>query len=172
MEGFQLWLNLPGRNKMIKPSYRDIPTDQVPEVITALGVKLRVIAGSSHGVEGAVQRPDTLPIYVDVHLPAGAQFTQDIPAGHNAFAYTYRGEVTIAGTSVPDRTMAILANDGAQQVTLSATQPSRVLIIAGQPLNEPIAQYGPFVMNTGDEIQQTLRDYRDGKFEASVVQAL
>ncbi len=172
MEGFQLWLNLPGRNKMIKPSYRDIPTDQVPEVITALGVKVRVIAGSSHGVEGAVQRPDTLPIYVDVHLPAGAQFTQDIPAGHNAFAYTYRGEVTIAGTSVPDRTMAILANDGAQQVTLSATQPSRVLIIAGQPLNEPIAQYGPFVMNTGDEIQQTLRDYRDGKFEASVVQAL
>ena len=172
MEGFQLWLNLPGRNKMIKPSYRDIPTDQVPELTTALGVKVRVIAGSSHGVEGAVQRPDTLPIYVDVHLPAGAQFTQDIPAGHNAFAYTYRGEVTIAGTSVPDRTMAILANGGAQHVTLSATQPSRVLIIAGQPLNEPIAQYGPFVMNTGDEIQQTLRDYRDGKFEASVVQAL
>ena len=172
MEGFQLWLNLPGRNKMIKPSYRDIPTDQVPEVTTALGVKVRVIAGSSHGVEGAVQRPDTLPIYVDVHLPAGAQFTQDIPAGHNAFAYTYRGDVTIAGTSVPDRSMAILANNGAQQVTLSASQPSRVLIIAGQPLNEPIAQYGPFVMNTGDEIQQTLRDYRDGKFEASVVQAL
>ena len=172
MEGFQLWLNLPGRNKMIKPSYRDIPTDQVPEVTTALGVKVRVIAGSSHGVEGAVQRPDTLPIYVDVHLPAGAQFTQDIPAGHNAFAYTYRGDVTIAGTSVPDRSMAILANNGALQVTLSASQPSRVLIIAGQPLNEPIAQYGPFVMNTGDEIQQTLRDYRDGKFEASVVQAL
>lgn len=172
MEGFQLWLNLPGRNKMIKPSYRDIPTDQVPELTTPLGVKVRVIAGTSHGVEGAVQRPDTLPIYVDVHLPAGAQFTQDIPAGHNAFAYTYRGEVTIAGTSVPDRSMAILANDGAHQVTLSATQPSRVLIIAGQPLNEPIAQYGPFVMNTGDEIQQTLRDYRDGKFEASVVQAL
>jgi len=172
MEGFQLWLNLPGRNKMIKPSYRDIPTDQVPELTTPLGVKVRVIAGTSHGVEGAVQRPDTLPIYVDVHLPAGAQFTQDIPAGHNAFAYTYRGEVTIAGTSVPDRSMAILANDDAHQVTLSATLPSRVLIIAGQPLNEPIAQYGPFVMNTGDEIQQTLRDYRDGKFEASVVQAL
>lgn len=172
MEGFQLWLNLPGRNKMTKPSYRDIPTDQVPELTTPLGVKVRVIAGASHGVEGAVQRPDTLPIYVDVHLPAGAQFTQDIPAGHNAFAYTYRGEVTIAGTAVPDRSMAILANDGAHQVTLSATQPSRVLIIAGQPLNEPIAQYGPFVMNTGDEIQQTLRDYRDGKFEASVVQAL
>lgn len=172
MEGFQLWLNLPGRNKMIKPSYRDIPTDQVPELTTALGVKVRVIAGSSHGVEGAVQRPDTFPIYVDVHMPAETHFTQDIPAGHNAFAYTYRGEVTIAGTPVPDRIMAILANDGAHQVTLFAKQPSRVLIIAGQPLNEPIAQYGPFVMNTGDEIQQTLRDYRDGKFGASVVQAL
>lgn len=172
MEGFQLWLNLPGRNKMIKPSYRDIPTDQVPELTTALGVKVRVIAGSSHGVEGAVQRPDTFPIYVDVHMPAETHFTQDIPAGHNAFAYTYRGEVTIAGTPVPDRIMAILANDGAHQVTLFAKQPSRVLIIAGQPLNEPIAQYGPFVMNTGEDIQQTLRDYRDGKFEASVVQAL
>ena len=172
MEGFQLWLNLPGRNKMIKPSYRDIPTDQVPELTTALGVKVRVIAGSSHGVEGAVQRPDTFPIYVDVHMPAETHFTQDIPAGHNAFAYTYRGEVTIAGTPVPDRIMAILANDGAHQVTLFAKQPSRVLIIAGQPLNEPIAQYGPFVMNTGEDIQQTLRDYRDGKFGASVVQAL
>jgi len=119
MEGFQLWLNLPGRNKMIKPSYRDIPTDQVPELTTALGVKVRVIAGSSHGVEGAVQRPDTFPIYVDVHMPAETHFTQDIPAGHNAFAYTYRGEVTIAGTPVPDRIMAILANDGAHQLPCS-----------------------------------------------------
>lgn len=172
MEGFQLWLNLPGRNKMIKPSYRDIPTEQIPELTTPDGVLVRVIAGHSHGVNGAVQRPDTLPLYLDVHLPAGTQFSQDIPIGHNAFAYTYRGEVTIAGTTVADRNMAILANDGAHQVTLLATQPSRVLIIAGQPLNEPIAQYGPFVMNTGDEIQQTLRDYRDGKFEASVVQSL
>ena len=172
MEGFQLWLNLPGRNKMIKPSYRDIPTEQIPELTTPDGVLVRVIAGHSHGVNGAVQRPDTLPLYLDVHLPAGTQFRQDIPIGHNAFAYTYRGEVTIAGTTVADRNMAILANDGAHQVTLLATQRSRVLIIAGQPLNEPIAQYGPFVMNTGDEIQQTLRDYRDGKFEASVVQSL
>ena len=172
MEGFQLWLNLPSRNKMIKPSYRDIPSEQIPELTTPDGVLVRVIAGHSHGVDGAVQRPDTLPLYLDVHLPAGARFSQDIPVGHNAFAYTYRGEVTIAGTTVADRNMAILANDGAHQVTLHATQPSRVLIIAGQPLNEPIAQYGPFVMNTGDEIQQSLRDYRDGKFEASVVQSL
>lgn len=170
MEGFQLWLNLPGRNKMIKPSYRDIPTEQIPELTTPDGVLVRVIAGHSHGVNGAVQRPDTLPLYLDVHLPAGTQFRQDIQVDHNAFAYTYRGEVDIAGTNVPDKSMAILANNGAHQVTLHAKQPSRVLIIAGQPLNEPIAQYGPFVMNTGDEIQQTLRDYRDGKFESAVLQ--
>lgn len=172
MEGFQLWLNLPGHNKMIKPSYRDIPTEHIPELTTPEGVRVRVIAGQSHGLNGAVQRPDTLPIYLDVHLPAGAHFSQPIPQGHNAFTYTYRGEVVIAGTTVPDRIMAILANDGAEHVTVHASQASQVLIVAGQPLNEPIAQYGPFVMNTGDEIQQTLRDYRDGKFEAAVVRSL
>lgn len=172
MEGFQLWLNLPGRNKMTKPSYRDIPSEQIPAFTSADGVTVHVIAGQSHGVNGAVQRPDTVPIYLDVHLPAGTSFSQPIPAGHNAFAYTYRGEASIAGTTVPDRHMAILANDGADHVTIHATVASRVLLIAGQPLNEPIAQYGPFVMNTGEEIQQTLRDYRDGKFEAAVVQAL
>ena len=163
MEGFQLWLNLPGRNKMIKPSYRDIPSEQIPELTSPEGIKVRVIAGQSHGITGAVQRPDTLPLYLDVHLPAGTRFVQDVPTGHNAFTYTYRGEVSIAGTVVADRHMAILANDGAEQVTIEATEASRVLLIAGQPLKEPIAQYGPFVMNTAEEIQQTLRDYRDGK---------
>jgi redox-sensitive bicupin YhaK (pirin superfamily) len=169
MEGFQLWLNLPARNKMIAPSYRDIPPEAIPEFTDASGVRVRIIAGESHGVAGAVQRPDTEPLYLDVHLPAGTRFTQAIPAGHNAFTYTYRGSVDIAGSAVPDRHMAILANDGAGEVTVEAAVDSRLLIVAGQPLREPIAQLGPFVMNTGEELQQTLRDYQSGKFETAAV---
>ena len=172
MEGFQLWLNLPARDKMVRPYYRDIPSDSIPEFVTPEGVGVRVIAGSSQGVAGAVQREHTEPLYLDVHLPAGATFVQPIPPGHNAFTYTYRGTSLVGGTEVPDRNMAILANDGAGQVVVRAQADARLLIIAGQPLNEPIAQYGPFVMNTGEEIQQALRDYRDGLFESAKVQSL
>ncbi|MCE1183398.1 MAG: pirin family protein [Rhodocyclales bacterium] len=171
MEGFQLWINLPAVNKMVAPSYRDIPSSAIPEFVSEQGVRVRVIAGQTHGVAGAVQRPDTEPVYLDVHLPAGGEFIQPLPAGHNAFIYTYRGEVAVADVAVPDRTMAILANDGGS-VRLKASQESRVILVAGQPLGEPIAQYGPFVMNTAEEIEQTLHDYRAGKFEAAVVQAL
>jgi redox-sensitive bicupin YhaK (pirin superfamily) len=172
MEGFQLWLNLPGRNKMIKPSYRDIPTTAIPEFLSPEGILVRVIAGTSHDVTGAVQRPDTEPLYLDVHLPAASHFEQPIPAGHNAFIYTYRGTVAVDNVAVPDRNMAILTNNGAQGVRIEASTDARVLIIAGKPLGEPIAQHGPFVMNTTEEIQQTMRDYRDGMFEAAVVQSL
>ena len=171
MEGFQLWLNLPARDKMIAPNYRDIPSAAIPEYTTAEGVRVRVIAGESRGIVGAVQRPHTEPLYLDLHLPAGSHFVQAIPPGHNAFAYTYRGAVDIAGTEVADRHMAILANDGGEAVHIAAAEASRILLIAGQPLKEPIAQYGPFVMNTGEQIQQTLRDYQAGLFEAAVVQA-
>ncbi len=172
MEGFQLWLNLPARDKMIAPSYRDIPPEQIPEATTADGVRVRIIAGSSQGVAGAVQRETTQPLYLDVHLPGGGRFEQAIPAGHNAFVYVYRGSVEVGGTPVDDRHLAILANDGGEGVVLAASEDARALIVAGQPLGEPIAQYGPFVMNTSVEIEQTLRDYRDGKFEAAVVQSL
>lgn len=172
MEGFQLWLNLPGRNKMCKPSYQDIPSVKIPQYTNEDGVTVRVIAGESHGVAGAVQRPDTEPLYLDVHLPAGTRFIQPIAAGHNAFTYTYRGTVTIAGTAVPDRNMAILKNDGSTELHIETAEDARILIISGQPLNEPIAQYGPFVMNTSEEIQQTLRDYSAGMFESAVVQSL
>ncbi len=172
MEGFQLWLNLPARNKMTRPYYRDIPSEAIPEFVTPEGVRVRVIAGSSHGVAGAVQREHTEPLYLDVHLPAGAQFVQPIPSGHNAFTYTYRGTVLVSGTEVPDRNMAVLANDGGGLVVVRSHADARLLIVAGQPLNEPIAQYGPFVMNTGEEIQQAMRDYRDGLFESAKVQSL
>ena len=171
MEGFQLWLNLPAEHKMIKPSYRDIAPDAIPEVTTEDGVTIRVIAGHSHGIGGAVIKPYTEPLFLDIHLPANTRFHQTLPAGHHAFVYTYRGQANIGDQAVEDRHMGILSDDGTD-FEVSANEPTRLLLIAGKPLNEPIAQYGPFVMNTNEQIQQTLQDYRAGQFEATVVQAL
>ena len=163
MEGFQLWLNLPAKDKMRQPWYKDFKADEIPAFTTPAGALVRVIAGESHGVAGAVQREVTEPVYIDVELPAGASFSQLLPAGHNAFIYTYRGEVSIGGKAVPARSMAILANTaGANGVQVEAAEASRFILIAGQPLNEPIAQYGPFVMNTQEEIFQAVNDFRAG----------
>ncbi len=164
MEGFQLWLNLPGKNKMIPAGYRDIPTEQIPEVRLP-GVTARVIAGESHGVAGAITRADTEPLYLDLHLAPGARFEQALPEGHNAFVYVYRGSVAVADTPVPRQRMAILANTaGSDGVVISAgPEPARALLIAGRPLNEPIAQYGPFVMNTQAELFQAVQDFQQGR---------
>lgn len=172
MEGFQLWVNLPAKRKMIAPFYRDIPPSAIPEFTTDQGAHVRVIAGSSHDVAGAVQRPDTEPLYLDIHLAAGSSFIQPVHAGFNAFTYTYRGVVRIGETLVPDRHMAILANNGADSVRVEAQEDARLILVAGKPLNEPIAQYGPYVMNTPEEIQQTLRDYKDGYFDRVAVKSL
>lgn len=165
MEGFQLWLNLPAKDKMNAPWYRDIKSRDIPSFTTPDGVTARVIAGASHGIAGAVLRESTEPIYVDLELPAGTRFAQALPATHNAFVYVYRGDVTIAGTRVPAQRMAILANDAQRDgVVIEAASTARVLLIAGRPLGEPIAQYGPFVMNTKDEIYQAVQDYQSGQF--------
>ncbi|MBK8766735.1 MAG: pirin family protein [Burkholderiaceae bacterium] len=164
MEGFQLWLNLPGRDKMNAPWYRDFKAGDLPRFTTPQGVTVTVIAGASHGVTGAVTRDATAPLYLDLHLPAGARFEQHLPATHNAFVYVYRGTVSIAGQSVPPQRMALLANDEqADGVAIEASSDAKLLLIAGQPLNEPIAQYGPFVMNTQQEIYQAINDYRAGR---------
>jgi len=164
MEGFQLWLNLPGKLKMREPWYRDIRPEEIP-AFTAEGITARVIAGSSHGVAGAMQREDTEPLYLDLHLAPGARFAQPLPAAHNAFVYVYRGEVQIGETAVRTQRMAILANTaGADGVVLVAgAEGARAILIAGRPLNEPIAQYGPFVMNTQQEIFQAVEDFRAGR---------
>jgi hypothetical protein len=166
MEGFQLWLNLPSRDKMAPAWYRDIPTAEIPQFSTAGGVTVRVIAGESHGVQGAMQREATAPLILDVHLSAGAAFAQPLPGAHNAFVYVYRGAVSIDGSAVSSQRMAILANAAdADGVVLQAAggAPARALLIAGAPLKEPIAQYGPFVMNTQDEIFQAVQDFRAGR---------
>jgi redox-sensitive bicupin YhaK (pirin superfamily) len=164
MEGFQLWLNLPAKDKLRKPWYRDFNDAQVPGFTTAAGVSVKVIAGESHGVAGAVQREVTEPLYLDIDLPAGASFSQPLPAGHNAFVYAYRGAVETGGKTVANQRMAIFENaDGSDGVTIEAKEASRVILIAGRPLNEPIAQYGPFVMNTQAELQQAVEDFRAGR---------
>jgi redox-sensitive bicupin YhaK (pirin superfamily) len=183
MEGFQLWLNLPGRDKMCTPWYRDIQSADIPEVQTPpgegedprSGVLVRVISGQSHGVAGAMQRPasdyPTDPLYLDLHFPAGgATFNQPLDAGHNAFLYVYRGTVHViddsgAATPVPQKRMAILDNLG-NAVRLQAdkgAEPARALLIAGKPLKEPIAQYGPFVMNTREELMTAVEDFQAGR---------
>jgi len=164
MEGFQLWLNLPGRDKMQDPWYRDFAAADLPKLVTGQGVAVTVIAGSSHGVTGAVSRDATQPLYLDLHLPAGSRFEQPLPSGHNALVYVYRGEVAIAGKAVSTQRMAILANTPqADGVIIEAGTAARVLLIAGKPLKEPIVQYGPFVMNSQQEIYQALNDFRDGR---------
>ena len=167
MEGFQLWLNLPAKDKMIDPWYRDIPSEQIPSFDTGTGATVRVIAGESHGVAGAVQRAHTEPLYLDVQLAANATFEQALPPGNNAFIYVFRGLVVVDEQSVPQARMAILANNpDADGVRIVAAQPSRLILIAGRPLNEPIAQHGPFVMNTQEELYQAVDDFRSGRLTA------
>ncbi len=170
MEGFQLWLNLAAKDKMSAPWYRDIQSAEIPEFCTPEGVTVRVIAGASHGVAGAVQRELTQPLYLDQHLPAGASFAQALAPEFNAFVYVYRGEVEIGDRQVPQQRMAVLWNDEASDgVIVKASTDARVLLVAGRPLKEPIVQYGPFVMNSQDEVFQALNDFRDGRFLAAHV---
>ena len=170
MEGFQLWLNLPSRQKMCMPWYRDIQSQDVPELHTAEGVRVRVIAGQSQGVAGAVQRPASEypsdALYLDLHFSGDQVFSQALPAGHNAFVYVYRGQLAVLGTpgqtAVPAQHMAILANAG-DGVRLQGAAGTRALLIAGSPLREPIAQYGPFVMNSREELMQAVHDFQSGR---------
>jgi hypothetical protein len=168
MEGFQLWLNLGAKDKMGAPWYRDIQSEEIPEFRTPDGVTVRVIAGTSHGVAGAMQRETTQPLYLDLHFDKGSSFAQNLPATHNAFVYVYRGALRIGDMEVPEQRMAILSSAAdSDGVVLRADGPVRALLIAGQPLNEPIAQYGPFVMNTNEEIFQAVEDFRAGRFASA-----
>ncbi len=171
MEGFQLWLNLPARDKMCAPGYRDIQSEDIPEVRPSPGVQVRVISGVCHGTAGAVHRPadafPTDPLYLDIHFEQDAEFVHPLAADFNAFVYTYRGQVKIVenmGTlaTVDLHHMGVLRNEG-EQVHMQARAGTRVLLIAGRPLRQPIAQYGPFVMNTRAELMQAVEDFNTGR---------
>jgi redox-sensitive bicupin YhaK (pirin superfamily) len=173
MEGFQLWLNLASHQKMCTPDYQDIQSEKIPELLLDTGVKVRVIAGESHGMQGAVNRPATLfptqPLYLDIHFNQAAHFQQVLDPEHNAFLFVYRGSAKVIShqqeTSVDLHRMAILQNEGSG-VEIRAAAGTQLLLIAGKPLNEPIAQYGPFVMNTRDELIQAVDDFRAGLYNS------
>jgi redox-sensitive bicupin YhaK (pirin superfamily) len=122
-----------------------------------------VIAGATHGVAGAVQRDGTEPLYLDLHLDPGASFEQPLPEAHNAFVYVYRGRSSIGEQDVPQQRMAILRNSGDGVRVSAGSDGARAILVAGRPLKEPIAQYGPFVMNTQQEIYQAVEDFRAGR---------
>ena len=163
MEGFQLWLNLPGDAKMCAPWYRDFSAAELPRWRGEHGVEAVVLAGRCGDLAGAITRDATAPLIVDLHLDAGGRFEQPLPGAHNALLYVYRGEVEIGGQRVAQRTMAVFDNDG-DALRIDAPQAARALLVAGRPLREPIAQYGPFVMNTEQQIYQAISDFRAGRF--------
>lgn len=165
MEGFQLWLNLPSGRKMTAPWYRDIPNAEIPRYSTPRGADVLVIAGASNGIEGAITREVTEPLYLDIELAAGGEFSTGIPAGHNAFIYVYRGTVSACGKAIDEMRMGIFGNDAhADGISIRATDAARAILVAGKPLGEPIVQHGPFVMNTQEEIYQAILDFREGRF--------
>jgi len=168
MRGFQLWLNLPATEKMKPASYRDIPAAQIPVVQNDNGIRVKVIAGDvklgEQHVTGPISGLTTQPIYIDVHLAAGQTFEQAVPTAHNAFIYLYEGELKLGNESVPSHAAALLGPG--DQVKVTATEDAKFLLLAALPLNEPIVQYGPFVMNTREEIEQAINDYQSGKLTA------
>jgi redox-sensitive bicupin YhaK (pirin superfamily) len=163
MWGFQLWVNLPASDKMIAPRYQDIPPGDIPVVQPADGVTVRVVAGELAGAMGPVSGIATQPVYLDIALDAGARFDLSLPEGHSAFAYVFDGKsATVAGGSLARSELAVLSKG--DTVSFAADEPVRVLLVAGRPLQEPVARYGPFVMNTPAQIHEAIADFRAGKF--------
>jgi redox-sensitive bicupin YhaK (pirin superfamily) len=173
MRGFQLWINLPAREKMKPAAYRDIPAAELPVAKLAGGGRLKVIAGRVPGATGVIAGPvngtpggmATDPLMVDLALPRGASYRLAVPRGHNAFVYAYEGSALIGGQALPPRQAGILG-DGDYTDIEAADDALRLLLMAGRPLGEPVVQYGPFVMNTREEITQAQEDYRNGRLTA------
>src|SRR5690606_14946823 len=167
MWGFQLWVNLPAKDKMTAPRYQDIPADRIPDVEVAAGVRARVIAGRLGGAEGPVSAVATEPVYYDLALDAGAACELEVPAGHNVFVYVYEGAADVGPASDRQRVergeIALLSHGAAVAVQAAGEGAARLIVVGGRPLNEPIARYGPFVMNTPEEIHQAFADYQAGR---------
>jgi redox-sensitive bicupin YhaK (pirin superfamily) len=170
MRGFQLWLNLPAREKMSAPKYQEFGPERIPTATPAAGVIAKVIAGQVSGVTGPILQPATDPTYLDLALEPGAEFVQELPPDYAAFLYVFEGGVAVGAESQPvhSHELAVLG-EGAQirlrGLTAGADgRSARAILVAGRPLKEPVAKYGPFVMNTRAELQQAFEDFQSGKF--------
>ena len=167
MRGFQLWLNLPANAKLSEPAYQEFDPQRIPLVAAAPGVRVKVIAGQVGSVIGPVVQPATDPTYLDIELEPQASLVHALPQGHTAFVYVFEGELSIATGStavrLPQHTLAVLG-DGAQVRVQAAALAARAILVAGRPLHEPVARYGPFVMNTQEQLREAFADYRSGRF--------
>jgi len=167
MWGFQLWVNLPAKDKMIPPRYQDIPPNQIPKITKEGGIEICVVAGEAEGVKGPVQGIATAPTYLDINVPQGQKYTQAVPEGHTVIVYVFVGEGEFGpapGKLIPTGHLGVFSDGNV--IELSATTSAcRFLLIAGKPIKEPIARHGPFVMNTREEITQAFMDYQSGKLQ-------
>jgi redox-sensitive bicupin YhaK (pirin superfamily) len=162
MWGFQLWVNLPAKDKMIEPRYQEFAPEAIPEIAHE-GAKVRVIAGRFGDAEGPVRAIATEPLYLDIALSPGAILDVPMTEGHAAFAYVFDGAVAIGGRTIARGELAVLG-DGASVALQAAAEPGRLILVAGRPLREPIVKYGPFVMNTPQQIHEAIADFQAGRF--------
>jgi redox-sensitive bicupin YhaK (pirin superfamily) len=169
LDGFQIWVNLPRQLKMTAPRYQDVPSGRIPDVARPDGTRIRVVAGEVDGTVGAVREIFAGPTYLDVGLPAGVSFEQPVSRGHTALLYVFQGEVVVGGAApgsaarIPAPRLVILGDGDVVRVRAPGG-PARFLLLSAQPLQEPAVRWGPFVMNTQEEIAQALRELRDGTF--------
>lgn len=167
MRGFQLWVNLPAKDKMTAPRYQEFAAERIPQVRPAEGVSVKVIAGGVDGIQGPIVQPATDPLYLDVALDAGTRWDTALPEGHNAFVYAYEGDANIGdgddARALGSRELAVLGG-GSRLALTAGGQGARVIVVAGRPLREPVARHGPFVMNTRQELMQAFVDFQEGRF--------
>ena len=167
MRGFQLWVNLPAREKMTAPKYQEFAPDCIPVAKPAAGVEVKVIAGRVGDVQGPISQPATDPVYLDIALDAGKAWEYALPAGHNAFAYVFEGALTVGegdeARPLDTHEMGVLGGGEVLQVR-AGSRPARVIVVAGRPLCEPVMRHGPFVMNTRQELMQAFVDFQEGRF--------
>jgi redox-sensitive bicupin YhaK (pirin superfamily) len=163
MRGFQLWVNLPAKDKMCAPRYQEYAPEKIPVAQPAPGVTVKVIAGTVAGVTGPIGGIATDPTYLDIALEKGASFSHPLPKEHNAFAYVFEGSAMVGIKEVEKSQLAVLSQG--ERFTVSADEgPARLILVAGRPLREPVVKYGPFVMNTPEEIHQAIADFQAGRF--------
>ena len=165
LRGFQLWVNLPAAEKMRAPRYQNFAPGQIPEAAGAPGVRVKVVAGAFDGVSGPVEGITVAPLYLDVALDAGAGWQVPVPPGHTALVYVYEGEALVGGPAgrIGTRELGLLG-DGDLAAFTAGPDGARLLLLAARPLNEPVVRWGPFVMNTREQIFAAVQDYQEGRF--------